>query len=418
MRPAPRSSVWTAPLVVVLLASSLRAWALDLSVVVCGRNDGHGTDYSGDFVSRLRKTVVSMLHNLCARSSSVSSEIVVVDWRPPNTSQSLRRLVQDWIVQDFVERSNEFNCRIDLLPLVRVISVQDVHADAALQGIGQTIRGGMLEWYCKNIGLRRAFGDMLLTINADDIFSPALFDFIAQAPLLRRDTFYLAQNVGIYFTLKADRPHYAMYEELFKAAKMFAMKEIAELVNQKRPEVEFSKRYNFCERPEQLWGIFHQHAAPVLQRYDEECGIKVNDSSQPGMPRNFYDLYVGDFMMASRVAWQRINGAPLILQSIAIDWLVSCRFTALGLRQVVLTSPCYVAHQNHPHSMTLKKRRVDRAPEWGGGIDSWEHCKRPLRSLRSESGVLRRQWGFSKYAFPEVHFVVREGQLAVDVPAQ
>merc|ERR1712194_582319 len=135
----------------------------------------------------------------CARGSDVDVEIILVEWRPPNTTQTLQSLMGEWIDREFVQRASEFNCRIENLPLVRVITVSDADAAAALTSIGQVARGGMLEWYCKNIGLRRASGDLWLTINADDIFSHALFDFLARARYLRRDTFYLAQNLGMYF---------------------------------------------------------------------------------------------------------------------------------------------------------------------------------------------------------------------------
>lgn len=390
----------------------------DLSVILCGRNDGHGTDMTGDFVSRLRKTVLSLLHNLCARGTMVRSEVVLVEWRPPNSTRQLRDLLPQWVELEFVRRANEFNCALHLLPEVRIISISDISADAALRGIGQAPHDGMLEWHCKNVGLRRAAGDMLLTMNADDMLSPALFDFLAWTPSLRRDTFYLAQLEGMYMLLKRDdRPHYAIYEDIMKLAGGFAEDGLKDLVAQQRREVIFSDMYTLCKRPYTLQAHSYQAFAEFWDFYDGKAGIKLNDSSLPPgarvtMPRNFYDLYVGDFMLASRVAWRRINGAPLLRQSRYIDWLVSCRFARAGLRQIVLGAPCFVAHQNHPHSMVLKRRRVDTAPEWNGaGQPGWEQCRHPFRSLGSEHGALRRQWGFPKAALPETRLRVSGDRL-------
>lgn len=408
-----RSRLWVG-LILCLISWAAGSNPFDLSVVLCGRNDGHATDLTGDFVSRLRRTLLSLLLGFCARRSTVSSEVVLVEWRPPNTTRPLQALVQDWIDREFVWRSGEFNCILEQLPLVRLISVTNEDADSALESIGQVARGSMLEWHCKNIGLRRAAGDMLLTINADDILSPALFDFLAQVPRLRRDSFYLAQTLGLYFTGRPGAPHHAIYEELFHhVANNAAEQELGELVGQERAEVVFSKEHKLCQRPEQLWAQDHTSFEELWRDYDMGSGLQVNRTSPgapAGMPRNFYDLYVGDFMLASRVAWRRINGAPLLLQSMYIDWLVLCRF-ASTLRQVVLVAPCFNVHQNHPHSMTLKKKRIDATPEWGGVTGSWGRCRHPLRSFKSEHGVERRQWGFPRRSFSEVRFIVEAGQV-------
>merc|ERR1712032_20458 len=114
-----------------------------------------------------------------------------------------------------------------------------------------------------------------------------------------------------------------------------------------------------------------------------------------------------------RVAWRRVGGAPMIFQSIAIDYLMSCKF-ARSMRQVVLVAPCFNAHQNHPHSMTLKRKRIDSKPRELGKHNMWERCRQPFRSFPSERGVTRRAWGFPGAHFPEVHLVPgRKGYTVV-----
>lgn len=395
-----------------LLALLACAAAVDLSVVLCGRNDGHGSDITGDFASRLRQTVLALLMGFCQRSHRVRAEVVLVEWRPPNATRGLRALLREWVEEELVARAPEFHCDVSAFPGLRLITVSNSAADDAFRSVGQVVRPGMLEWYCKNVGLRRARGDLLLTINADDILSPALLNFLAHARHLRRDTFYLAQTTGAYLRQRpGSGPFYALYEEVFRHIAADAEQEAQVLVGQRRPEVAFSKSHNLCERPGDFWHSASEHMDGFWRSYDRDLSVETNGTDLQGVPRNFYDLYVGDFMLASRVAWRRINGAPMILQSIAIDHLVSCRFSAHALRQVVLVAPCFNLHQNHPHSMTLNKRRADAGRDWYGGKSMAERCRHPMRSLPTERGVKRRQWGFPKAQFPEVRFVVRSGAL-------
>eukprot|EP00928_Gymnodinium_smaydae_P073002 TRINITY_DN56270_c0_g1_i1.p1 TRINITY_DN56270_c0_g1~~TRINITY_DN56270_c0_g1_i1.p1 ORF type:complete len:482 (-),score=84.55 TRINITY_DN56270_c0_g1_i1:109-1395(-) len=393
-------------------------WApayVDLSVVMCGRNDGYAPGYSGSHAERLRRTVLSLALGLCRKRASLSAEIVVVEWRPLNETDPLELLVPRWFTEARAEHG--FDCALETMPDVRVIVVQ--HQDAAALLGSRPAAGNMLEWHCKNVGLRRARGDLLLVTNADDLFSPALFNFLARSRELRRDTFYLAQNVHVWVGAWVDQlhrdgvqvPFHVLYDSIFERTYEEAEKKSHQLIAENRPEVEFSKNSQFCENPD----LFKpgQASGELWRTYDAKYRLRVNVSagdpaSDNTMPLNFFDLYVGDFMLASRVAWHSISGAPLILQSVAIDWLVSCRF-ATWLRQVVLVAPCYSAHQSHPPAMLTKKGRVDSSPTKDlNGKNMWKRCRNPFQRFPTEHGINRRDWGFSRIPLREARITPLE----------
>jgi len=340
---------------------------------------------------------MSLALGLCRRRERVSAEIVLVEWLPVNGSSVFEEDVPRMLNKAYWR--GDFDCELSKMPLVNIVVV---HKEDAARAIGPKATSGMLEWHCKNVGLRRAHGDMLLIINADDMPSPALFDFLAGVKHLRRDTFYLAQNLGVWVAFYVDElvkkglPFWVLYDNLFSVSRLGkpSNDQVEQFARERRAAAIFSRDHRLCQDPSLLSAARSGELGAFWGDYDARHGVKLNSSSEPGeMPENFFDPFVGDFILASRVAWHRINAAPLPMQSIAIDWMVSCRFTRQQLRQVLLVAPCFVLHQLHPPAMVTQRRRVDKAPkELGDNVG--ERCRDPFRPFPSERGKKRRDWGF------------------------
>eukprot|EP00931_Biecheleriopsis_adriatica_P115442 TRINITY_DN91227_c0_g1_i1.p1 TRINITY_DN91227_c0_g1~~TRINITY_DN91227_c0_g1_i1.p1 ORF type:complete len:434 (+),score=76.54 TRINITY_DN91227_c0_g1_i1:140-1441(+) len=417
LRPCGTAAVWA--LCVALsqaLAQDQHILAPDLSVILCGRNDAHAGGVTGDFGMRLRRTLLSLYFNFCVYHEAVSVEILLVDWRPPNRTERLSDLVYSWLRVQVDTESKE--CPPHRLPTLRIITISDRRADKALKGAGQRVQQGMLEWHCKNSGIRRAEGDMLLTVNADDVMSPELFKFLSNARKLRRDTFFMTQTIGMWLAEKAEYKD-ASFLDLYRG--VFRQKNVLEDAKKELRHYEkfhaalrHSHELGLCEEPSPLFHSNRHLTKSFWRSFDEKAGIKFSNASLKnheawGLPLNFFDLYVGDFMLASRDAWHRIRGAPMPLQSICIDIVAACRL-AKNLRQVVLVPPCFNLHQNHPHGMTLNKKRIDNSKKKELNHNNMGHyCMKPYEPFPSEVGMDRRQWGFPNDDFPEIRIVYTPG---------
>lgn len=148
---------------------------------------GIGGQYSSDLHNRL---MTSTRHTIaCAEMYNVSMELIIVCWNMP-------RVKVGW-----VEQLPKTDIRI------RVIDTEDAH-DQVPNPYGFKY----FEWYPKNIGIRRAQGEFVLSTNPDDIFSPNLFSYFKQRRLehnyyyradrydYRDDEIYaVCRNDGVYW---------------------------------------------------------------------------------------------------------------------------------------------------------------------------------------------------------------------------
>ena len=122
-----------------------------LSVVIVGRND----DYGVDFMARLNTFVRSLDRQVKNHPRLV--ELIVVEWNPLPDRQPLAEVLT----------------KVNNL-CVRIITVPN----AVHEQIGHT--SPVLEYYGKNVGIRRARGRFVLTTNPDIIFTDHLINEIAR----------------------------------------------------------------------------------------------------------------------------------------------------------------------------------------------------------------------------------------------
>jgi len=308
----------------------------------------------------------------------------------------------------------------------------------------------MLQWHCKNIGLYRGKGKFLVVTNADDIFSPHLFDVLASARRLRTDSFYRAQSVSVSLT----SPGSALYNLSENHAQKWSVADgvLASGTAQK-----------LCVNSSLLESRLTSRFSDFWDDYDAAYGVRLNDSAHDlsGIrhPWNLYMDMPGDFVLASREAWAEVRGAPLVLQNHNVDLLLICRF-ASRFRQVVLATPCFYATQEHPTDLhdqfrnlawrlreaaddfvsatsrlsaaqarllergqtrTFLKEEIERLQEQvrkAGSLKAklrrehelridnvFDRCRAPFIPFASEMRYTGsedwRDWGFAKMAFPE-----------------
>lgn len=121
-----------------------------IALVVVGRND----DYTPDFAQRLRATIEWHTRHLV-------SEVIFVEWNPPAD----RELLSPELAREF--------------PGLRAYIVSpEIH-----QALCSNAQVPLLEFHAKNVGLRRARSEWVITTNADAVFGMDTIYHILHAPL-------------------------------------------------------------------------------------------------------------------------------------------------------------------------------------------------------------------------------------------
>jgi hypothetical protein len=133
-----------------------------ISVVVAARNDNHG----GNMIGRMQAFVDSWIG--LAGQYGLSSEIVVVEWNPPADRARL--------IDELRWPPDMGPCEVRFIEVSR--EVHDSLPNAATIPLHQMI--------AKNVGIRRARGQFVLSTNLDIIFSAELMKFLGERRLERR----------------------------------------------------------------------------------------------------------------------------------------------------------------------------------------------------------------------------------------
>src|SRR5258706_8744403 len=127
-----------------------------LSIVLTGRNDNHGGDFSTRFIRSLRFNWAAL------QDRSASCEVVFVEWNPVERRPTLFEIARAEVPDIAPDRFRGY--------------VVDPRYHAACT---QNPRLGYLEYPAKNVGIRRARGRMVLVTNTDIFFSRGVVDVLA-----------------------------------------------------------------------------------------------------------------------------------------------------------------------------------------------------------------------------------------------
>jgi predicted O-methyltransferase YrrM len=285
-----------------------------LSVVIVGRND----DYGVNFLERLNTFVRSLDHQVQNYSDLI--ELVVVEWNPLDDRAPLK---------DVIVNTNNLNLRIITVP-------PKIHAT-----IGHP--SPVLEFYGKNVGIRRARGEFVLTTNPDILFSNQLIDWLSQRQL-RLDSYYRTDRHDFHGEGIGQVP----VEELIPFA---CSKTFVSHIDMGSANVD----------------------APVILE-------DLPKSSTPS--QTLHTNGCGDFILASREAFFSARG---LFESSShryhIDSYSLFRLNNTALNQVILTAPLCIFHQDH-----------ERKP-----VDAWN--VEEARKIGSPRGSTN--WGLQNINLPE-----------------
>lgn len=130
-----------------------------LSLVVTARNDNHG----GNLLRRMQIFVDGWIAQ--ARRFNLPSELIVVEWNPP---QDRARL---W--QDLKWPEDTSPCEVRFIEVPSELHKRYAHASAL----------PLYQMIAKNVGIRRARGQFVVATNIDILFSDELVRFLARQEL-------------------------------------------------------------------------------------------------------------------------------------------------------------------------------------------------------------------------------------------
>lgn len=137
---------------------------VNLSIIIVGRNDNH----RGNFNSNLQQWIWNT-HTLLP-----NAEIILVDWNQLSNEKPLAKAVS-W--------PNNIDAKVIIVPA-------QVH-NSIINPLGVPL----LEYWAKNVGIRRASGRFILSTNTDTLLSDYLAEEISQD--LDNDTWWRANRIDV-----------------------------------------------------------------------------------------------------------------------------------------------------------------------------------------------------------------------------
>jgi len=282
-----------------------------LSVVAASRNDNHG----GNPLYRTQIFVDSFLEQ-CERHQ-LRAELILVDWNPPRDRTALAEAL------DWKHQNPWVDCRVITVPYERHILLRFARVLPFFQMIA------------KNVGIRRARGEFILSTNIDILFSDELMSLLAKKAL-RVDRHYRCDRFDIDSRIPKDVP---LMEKM-----RFAKENLIRRNHRMRlPSVAHLQANGASSK-----AIFKAAIKTRQFEIETENGTSTL-TAKPDIPFRWLHLDAcGDFTLMHRDAWEKVHGyAEFELFSLHIDSL--CVITAhySGIREAWFPPPAVCYHINH-----------------------------------------------------------------------
>lgn len=301
-----------------------------LSIVIVGRNDNYGVN----FLERLNTFICSLDYQV--RNYPDLIELIVVEWNPLSDRPPLAEVVA---------RTNNLDIRIITVP-------SEIH-----NTIGHP--SPVLEFYGKNVGIRRAQGEFVLTTNPDILFSNELIAWLNEKKL----------RTGCYY--RTDR-HDFIGDGIVDVP-------IGELVP-------FAVSKTFVSH---IIGIAESEDIEVIQPIDiKDLPASLQES------RGIHTNGCGDFILASKEVFFTVRGLfenPDVRYH--MDSYSVIRMNSYGINQVTVTAPLCIFHQDHERKPVdawnvEEAVRIGKTPgntNWGlQNIDLPEAIRKRMEGLKVE----------------------------------
>lgn len=309
-----------------------------LSIVISGRNDNYG----GNFLQRLHLFINCI--NTLSREYRLDTEIILVEWNPPNNRPSLSKVIK-------VKRNSNL--------IIRIITVPNSIHRTYINNKKLPI----FELIAKNAGVRRAKGKFILATNPDILFSFEIFKFISSKKL--SDNFFY----------RTDRYDY--------------QKEIT-LNNSLKDQINTAKKNCIRINSFGLSMDFDHKKLPfrledylVKKEINKKITLEPNTQYRPEFI--VHTNAAGDFLLMAKENWLCLRGYPEITKTMMVDAYLVCMAYSLGLKQKILSYPKVIFHQEHKRD--IEKRPLVDYKEWMRDCVFMIFFKKPIIRNKSNWGL-------------------------------
>ncbi len=269
---------------------------MTLSIVAVGSN----AQYGGNFIERMQAWADNLF--TLAPECKLDADVIIVEWAPPLDRPSIKDSI-DWTKQT--------------LPVTIITVPYTVH-----NLLSNPHRERFFEYWAKNVGIRRATGEAILSTNPDNIYSGFLLSRLARSPV---------------------------------------------------PENQFYRVNRYDIRDGKVFSINRANGSTINDgRADPAvCPDLDGQFEYPGLGKRslLHFNASGDFILMSRENWFKIAGHPEVPYSLTVDGQTVYLAAKAGLEQVILPEPMY--HQDHTRSEKYCPSWSDRTPYGTKNEDGW-----------------------------------------------
>lgn len=289
-----------------------------LSIVVTARNDNYG----GDFNARLQNSVHWL--SVFLEKYKVPSELVIVDYNPIKENAPLKEMLEWPLYRKYLT--------------IRLLHIpNEIHQSLINPAVRKTVP--LFEFNAKNMAIRRAQGEYILSTNADIIFHPLLLKFIALG-IPQKNNYYRTDRFDFKKVERYDfRNPFATLKEIEKKVYRIMLKGYG--YHLKGNGVEFLEEKKL--RLKNAWRIFLDLNLVKIESLAKKWKMNI---TYDAFAQRYHTHCSGDFMLMHRSHWFDLRGYP---EDTYISTHCDALFTVMagvsGLKENVLNFPVY--HQDH-----------------------------------------------------------------------
>ncbi|MFQ6610520.1 MAG: hypothetical protein ACE5D7_06945 [Fidelibacterota bacterium] len=286
-----------------------------LSIVMVGRNDNYGIDFN----YRLQNCLTWTIRN--TEKFGIPAEIVFVNYNPVKENPAIPDIIN-------LPEKLQFTT-------IRFITVSEVVHERFSDPKKRRIVP-LYEYIAKNIGIRRAKGEFILSANPDILIHPKIFKIISKRKL-KMDSYYRCDRCDFS---KFDIDFNQSDEKILAKLDQHTFKFVIKGLNHKRKSIKEKLRLirvktsfsNFKNRNMiRIEKIANYFSWPVIYDY---------------LPMKYHTNCSGDFMLIHKSHWFDLHGYPEnTYLAIHTDALFVIIAASSGLKEVIFSKPAF--HQDH-----------------------------------------------------------------------
>lgn len=315
----------------------------EISIVITSRNDDHG----GGLIYRMR-LMIDCLAQL-SKKYGLEVELIVVEWNPPQNKPPLKDAI------DVTTLSLPHTVRFIVVP-------PHVHSR-----FPESDRFPVLQYIAKNVGIRRARGNYIISTNADIVFSDSFFAHL-KSERFNEDAFYRAYRYDVVSV-----PFDATLEG----------------------------RMEFCHKEaKNIYEPANNHSFYSVSRFIKTV-MNVVKALGGRIPDKINTHAAGDFVLISRKWWHYLRGYPELPSHAYVDGLICYMAASIGLKQVVLKPDKCVYHIEHAFQWN-RMTEIEKA-SYRANIDYAEYRDYCLKMLKDRTPLLMNgsSWGLGNETLDE-----------------